>query len=62
VTGRILDGPDTAAVAGLTVELRHVFTREGEPRQVSRITVRLLGDGRHERENAWEPAEETVPA
>jgi len=62
VTGRILDGPDTAAVAGLTVELRHVFTREGEPRQVSRITVRMLGDGRHERENAWEPAEETLPA
>ncbi|MGE0853687.1 MAG: papain-like cysteine protease family protein [Hyphomicrobiaceae bacterium] len=62
VTGRVLDGPDTASVAGLTVELRHAFTREGEPRQVSRITVRLLGDGRHERQNAWEPAEEPVTA
>jgi hypothetical protein len=58
----VVDGPDTAAVAGLTVEIRHRFTAPGQPPQTALIAVQLFGDGRYERRNSWESAPVPVPA
>jgi hypothetical protein len=54
VTGHVLEGPDAETCAAVTVELRHVFTKAGEPEQRSLVRIVLRGNGQHERSNQWE--------
>ena len=53
VTARIDDYSDLSAMAALRVTIDYRFSglAEGEPS--ARIQLRLLGDGRFERENGW---------
>ena len=61
VDGTIVDGPDGETDAGITVTLRHRFSKPGEAEHRSLIRLILRGDGRHERTNEWEPAGKTAP-
>jgi V8-like Glu-specific endopeptidase/N-acetyl-anhydromuramyl-L-alanine amidase AmpD len=62
VEGRVVDGPDAETSAGVTVELRHRFSKQGEPSHCSLVRVILHGDGSHERTNEWENDPVTIAA
>lgn len=53
VTARIDDSPDVGNVAALKVSVEYRFSGLAHGNPAARIDLRLLGDGRFERENRW---------
>jgi hypothetical protein len=55
-TANIIEGPDGAAVSGLTVTVRHTFTHGSQPNVVAVSELALFGDGTYQRRDRWEQA------
>jgi N-acetyl-anhydromuramyl-L-alanine amidase AmpD len=56
-TAVISEGPDAASTAALSILVRQVFGRAGQPDAVALTRLALFGDGTYQRQDQWEHAE-----